>query len=152
MRRRCAYIYVLTGMCAVVRASVRATGRCARPSGAGAGDCQMRSCVSRQAEATGGVQLAGKPKPDGHRRSPGMWRSAWISEAHRPVVESVSVLFELYDGTPTVMPRPGAGAQLLPGHGHGGEIRGVEARRPAAGGFGAFTFRVAAKLSTGAWA
>lgn len=61
---------------------------------------RMRSCAqaAKVAEATGGVQLAGKPKPDG---TPTFSRYVEIGvdfEAHRPVVESVSVLFELYDG------------------------------------------------------
>lgn len=105
---------------------------------------RMRSCAqaAKVAEATGGVQLAGKPKPDG---TPTFSRYVEIGvdfEAHRPVVESVSVLFELYDGDANSYAATGAGCPTAVGlDGHGGEIRGRVARRPAAGGFGAFTFR-----------
>lgn len=60
----------------------------------------MRTCAqaAKVAGLTGGVQLAGKPKLDG---TPTL--SRWVDvgadfEAHRAAVESVSVLFELYDG------------------------------------------------------
>ncbi len=62
-------------------------------------DRQMRSCAqaAKVAEATGGA-LAGKPETRwGHRRSSRYGDRCGILR-HRPVVESVSVLFELYDG------------------------------------------------------
>ncbi|KBW68188.1 transposase [Mycobacterium tuberculosis TKK_02_0071] len=79
---------------------------------------RMRSCAqaAKVAEATGGVQLAGKPKPDG---TPTFSRYVEIGvdfEAHRPVVESVSVLFELYDGDANSYAATGGpGAQLPSG-------------------------------------
>jgi putative transposase len=61
---------------------------------------QMRTCTqaAKVAELTGGAQLAGKPKPDG---TPTLSRYVDVGadfEAHRAAAESVSVLFELYDG------------------------------------------------------
>ena len=53
---------------------------------------------AKVAALSGGVQLAGKPKPDG---TPTLARYVDVGsdfEVHRAVVESVSVLFELYDG------------------------------------------------------
>lgn len=79
---------------------------------------RMRSCAqaAKVPEATGGVQLAGKPKPDG---TPTFSRYVEIGvdfEAHRPVVESVSVLFELYDGDANSYAATGGpGAQLPSG-------------------------------------
>ncbi|CCK54872.1 transposase [Mycobacterium canetti] len=79
---------------------------------------RMRSCAqaAKVAEATGGVQLAGKPKPDG---TPTFSRYVEIGvdfEAHRPGVESVSVLFELYDGDANSYAATGGpGAQLPSG-------------------------------------
>ena len=60
----------------------------------------MRTCeqAARVAVATGGVQLSGKPKRDG---TPTLSRLVDVGgdfEAHRAAVESVSVLFDLYDG------------------------------------------------------
>jgi putative transposase len=59
---------------------------------------RTRAQAAKVAELTGGVQLPGKPKPDGT-----VTLSRYVDvgadfEAHRPVVESVSVLFDLYDG------------------------------------------------------
>jgi putative transposase len=54
--------------------------------------------AARVAELTDGVRLAGKPKPDG---TPTLSRYVDVGadfEAHRRAVESVSVLFDLYDG------------------------------------------------------
>ena len=45
-----------------------------------------------------GVHLAGMPKPDGTPRLSRYVDVGADFEAHRPVVESVSVLFDLYDG------------------------------------------------------
>jgi putative transposase len=47
---------------------------------------------------TGGVQLAGKPKPDGTETLSRYVDVGADFEAHRAAVESVSVLFDLYDG------------------------------------------------------
>jgi putative transposase len=60
----------------------------------------LRTCAqaAKAAELTDGVQLAGKPKPDG---DPVLSRLVDVGadfEAHRAAVESVSVLFDLYDG------------------------------------------------------
>lgn len=59
---------------------------------------RTRAQAAKVAEATGGVQLPGKAKPDG---TPTVSRFVAVGsdfEAHRATVESVSVLFELYDG------------------------------------------------------
>jgi putative transposase len=60
----------------------------------------MRTCgqAARVAALTGGTHLAGKAKRDG---TPTVSRYVDVgphSEAHRSAVESVSVLFHLYDG------------------------------------------------------
>lgn len=60
---------------------------------------RTRAQAARASGATGGVQLPGKPKPDG---TPTLSRFVDIGpdfEVHRAAVESVSVLFELYDGS-----------------------------------------------------
>lgn len=60
---------------------------------------RTRAQAAKVAGATGGVQLPGKPKPDG---TPTLSRFVDIGpdfEVHRAAVESVSVLFELYDGS-----------------------------------------------------
>lgn len=61
---------------------------------------EMRTCVqaARVAEATGGHQLAGRPRKDG-----AVTVSRWVDvgpdfEVHRGAVESVSTLFSLYSG------------------------------------------------------
>jgi putative transposase len=59
---------------------------------------RTRGQAARIAAATGGAHLAGKPKPDG---TPTLSRYVDVGadfEAHRAAVESVSVLFDLYDG------------------------------------------------------
>ncbi|MGH3677943.1 MAG: IS607 family element RNA-guided endonuclease TnpB [Mycobacterium sp.] len=59
---------------------------------------RTRKQAARVAALTGGVQLAGKPKPDG---TPTLSRYVDVGadfEAHRGAVESVSVLFDLCDG------------------------------------------------------
>jgi putative transposase len=59
---------------------------------------RTRGQAAQVAELTGGTQLHGKPKPDG---TPALSRFVDVGadfEVHRHVVESVSVLFELYDG------------------------------------------------------
>jgi putative transposase len=59
---------------------------------------RTRGQAAKVADATGGAQLPGKPKSDGT-----VVLSRYVDvgadfEPHRAVVESVSVLFELYDG------------------------------------------------------
>lgn len=76
----------------------------------------MRACrqAARVAELTGGGQLAGKPKP-----VETLTLSRYVDggpdfETHRDAVESVSVLFELYDGTPPGMGQPVRGVSHCP--------------------------------------
>lgn len=61
---------------------------------------ELRTCTqaAKVAEATGGVQLPGRPRPDGTVSA-----SRWVDvgddfEAHRGAVESISTLFSLYSG------------------------------------------------------
>lgn len=59
---------------------------------------RTRKQAAKVADLISGVQLPGKPKPDG---TPTLSRYVDVGadfEAHRPAVESVSVLFDLYDG------------------------------------------------------
>ncbi|WP_301123551.1 IS607 family element RNA-guided endonuclease TnpB [Mycolicibacterium fortuitum] len=59
---------------------------------------RTRAQAERVAALSGGAQLAGKPKPDG---TPTLSRFVDVGadvEVHRSAVESVSVLFELFDG------------------------------------------------------
>ncbi len=59
---------------------------------------RTRRQAGKVAELSGGVQLPGKPRPDG---TPTLSRYVDVVadfETHRPAVESVSVLFDLYDG------------------------------------------------------
>src|SRR5208283_136158 len=77
---------------------------------------RMRTCrqATKVAALTGGVQLAGKPKPDG---TPTLSRYVDVGadfEAHRPVVESVSVLFDLYDGDADGYAAAGSPGEPLP--------------------------------------
>ncbi|ARV85469.1 MULTISPECIES: IS607 family element RNA-guided endonuclease TnpB [Mycobacterium] len=60
----------------------------------------MRTCgqAAKVAGLTGGVQLPGKPKPDGSQTLSRYVDVGADFESHRAVVESVSVLFKLYDG------------------------------------------------------
>lgn len=59
----------------------------------------MRTCgqAAKVAGLTGGVQLPGKPKPDGSQTLSRYVDVGADFESHRAVVESVSVLFKLYD-------------------------------------------------------
>lgn len=59
---------------------------------------RTRAQAAKVAVATGGVQLAGTPKPDGTRSLSRYVDVGADFETHRAAVESVSVLFELYDG------------------------------------------------------
>jgi putative transposase len=59
---------------------------------------RTRGQAGRVAAATGGAQLPGKPKPDGRPRLSRYVDVGADCEVHRAAVESVSVLFDLYDG------------------------------------------------------
>lgn len=75
---------------------------------------RTRKQAAKVAELTGGAQLPGKPKPDG---TPTLSRFVDIGadfEAHRAVVESVSVLFELYDGAADGYAATGWPGETLP--------------------------------------
>jgi putative transposase len=54
--------------------------------------------AAKVAELSGGMQLAGKPKTDGTPRLSRLVDVGADFEVHRPAVESVSVLFQLFDG------------------------------------------------------
>ena len=76
----------------------------------------MRTCkqAAKVAELTDGAQLPGKPKPDG---TPTLSRYVDVGadfEVHRPVVESVSVLFELYNGVAEGYAATGSPGEPLP--------------------------------------
>lgn len=62
---------------------------------------RTRAQAQRVAGLTGGVQLPGKPKPDGGQSLSRFVDVGADFEVHRHLVESVSVLFELYDGDAT---------------------------------------------------
>jgi putative transposase len=75
---------------------------------------RTRAQAAKVAAATGGAHLPGKPKPDA---TPALSRFVEVGgdfEAHRPAVESVSVLFDLYDGTPSATPRRVARVRRCP--------------------------------------
>jgi putative transposase len=59
---------------------------------------RTRAQAARVAALTGGTHLAGKPKPDGTPRLSRYVDVGADFESHRGGVESVSVLFDLYDG------------------------------------------------------
>jgi putative transposase len=66
---------------------------------------RTRGQAARVAAATGGAHLPGKPKPDGTPRLSRYVDVGADFETHRTAVESVSVLFDLFDVTVMVMPR-----------------------------------------------
>ncbi|MBS4728449.1 IS607 family element transposase accessory protein TnpB [Mycobacterium sp. SM1] len=75
---------------------------------------RTRAQAAKVAAATGGAHLAGKPKPDG---TPTWSRYVDIGadfQAHRAAVESVSVLFDLYDGDAEGCAQTGSPGALLP--------------------------------------
>ncbi|MBS4730490.1 IS607 family element transposase accessory protein TnpB [Mycobacterium sp. SM1] len=75
---------------------------------------RTRAQAAKVAAATGGAHLAGKPKPDG---TPTWSRYVDVGadfEAHRAAVESVSVLFELFDGDAEGYAQTGSPGALLP--------------------------------------
>lgn len=59
---------------------------------------RTRAQAAKVAAATGAAHLAGKPKPDGTLALSRYVDVGGDFEAHRSAVESVSVLFDLYDG------------------------------------------------------
>ncbi len=77
---------------------------------------RMRTCkqAAKVAELTGGVQLPGKPKRDGTQTLSRYVDVGVDFEAQRPVVESVSVLFELYDGDAEGYAASGSPGEPLP--------------------------------------
>jgi putative transposase len=75
---------------------------------------RTRKQAARVAAATGGVHLGGKPKRDG---TPTLSRYVDVGgdfEAHRSAVESVSVLFDLYDGDADCYAQTGSPGESLP--------------------------------------
>ena len=72
------------------------------------------SQAARVAAATGGAHLAGKPKPDGAARLSRYVDVGADFEAHRLAVESVSVLFDLYDGDAVRYAQTGSPGAPLP--------------------------------------
>ena len=76
----------------------------------------MRTCAqaSRVAEATGGVQLAGRPKRDGTVALSRMVDVGPDFEAHRAAVEAVSVLFDLHTGDQATYTATGSLGEQVP--------------------------------------
>ena len=76
----------------------------------------LRTCrqAAGVAELTGGVRLPGKPKPDGSQTLSRYVDVGRDFEAHRAAVESVSVLFALYDGDAAGYAATGSPGKELP--------------------------------------
>jgi putative transposase len=75
---------------------------------------RTRAQAAKVAAATGGAHLVGKPKRDG---TPTLSRYVDVGadfEGHRAVVESVSVLFDLYDGDADCYAATGSPGEPLP--------------------------------------
>jgi putative transposase len=75
---------------------------------------RTRAQAAKVAGLTGGTQLPGKPKPD---RTQPLSRYVDVGadfEVHRAVVESVSVLFDLYDGDADGYARTGRPGERVP--------------------------------------
>jgi putative transposase len=75
---------------------------------------RTRAQAAKVAVLSGGARLPGKPKPDG---TLGLSRYVDVGadfEAQRAVVESVSVLFDLYDGEVTGYPATGSPGEQVP--------------------------------------
>jgi putative transposase len=70
--------------------------------------------AARVAALIGGVQLLGEPRKDGTVPPSRYVEVGADFEAHRPVVESVSVLFELYDGDAASCAASGSPGAKLP--------------------------------------
>jgi len=75
---------------------------------------RTRAQAARVAGLTGGVQLPGEPKPDGAPRLSRYVDVGADFEAHRGVVESVSVLFDLYDGDAGEYAATGSPSEQVP--------------------------------------
>ena len=75
---------------------------------------RTRKQATRVAELTGGVQLAGKPQADGTETLSRYVDVGADFEAHRAAVESVSVLFDLYDGDAAGYTASGSPGEPLP--------------------------------------
>lgn len=75
---------------------------------------RTRVQAARVAAGTGGAHLAGRPKPDGTLRLSRYVDVGAGFEAHRAAVESVSVLFDLYDGGADYYAQKGAPGAPLP--------------------------------------
>ena len=75
---------------------------------------RTRSQAANVAELTGGLQLPGKPKPDGAQTLSRYVDVGADFEAHRLAVESVSVLFELYAGDADSYEAIGSPGEKLP--------------------------------------
>jgi putative transposase len=73
-----------------------------------------RGQADRVAALTGGVQLAGKPKRDGTASLSRYVAVGGDFEVHRAAVESVSVLFELFDGDAAGYAATGSPGEKLP--------------------------------------
>jgi putative transposase len=110
-------IEVLTLMCARF---VQSGDACADGGQTGTGCGRMivqmrtRKQAARVAELTRGVQLAGKPKPDGTETLSGYVDVGADFEARRAAVESVSVLFDLYNGDAAGYTTGGSPGEPLP--------------------------------------
>jgi hypothetical protein len=75
---------------------------------------RTRAQAAKVAELAGGVHLPGKAKPDGRRTLSRYVEVGSDFEAHRAAVESVSVLFKLYDGTAEGYAVAGSPGQQVP--------------------------------------
>jgi putative transposase len=75
---------------------------------------RTRKQAARVASATGGVQLVGKARPDGTVPLSRYVDLGTDLEAHRTAVESVSVLFDLYDGDADGYAECGSPGETLP--------------------------------------
>ena len=75
---------------------------------------RTRSQAANVAELAGGLQLPGKPKPDGAQTLSRYVDVGTDFEAHRVTVESVSVLFELYAGDADSYEAIGSPGEKLP--------------------------------------
>jgi putative transposase len=75
---------------------------------------RTRGQADRVAALTGGVQLAGKPKRDGTASLSRYVAVGGDFEVHRAAVESVSVLFELFDGDAAGYASTGSPGEKLP--------------------------------------
>jgi putative transposase len=67
---------------------------------------RTRAQAAKVADLTGGIQLRGKPKPDGAQLLSRYVDVGADFETHRAQVESVSVLFDVFDGDADVYARP----------------------------------------------